>query len=105
MEEYAQSGLRLLNAALHAFIRQDALVMHTAKDPASIFPRVPAIYDGELPSPAALLVRCLHIAQRLCGQEEYGQAIERIWEAAAPAVKAQPLGCAALIDAMMGKND
>ena len=100
MEEYAQSGLRLLHTVLHTFVRQDALVMHTPKDPAAFFSRVPAIYDSELPSPAALLVRCLRIAQRMCGQEEYGQAIERIWEAAAPAVKAQPLACAALIDAM-----
>ena len=101
MEEYAQSGLRLLHAALHAFVRQDALVMHTSKDPAAFFPRVPAIYDSELPSPAALLVRCLQIAKRIFGQEQYGQAIAKIWEAAAPAVKAQPLACAALIDAMM----
>ena len=100
MEEYAQSGLRLLHTVLHVFVRPDALVMHTPKDPAALFPRVPAIYDSELPSPAALLVRCLRIAQRICGQEEYGQAIERIWEAAAPAVKAQPLACAALIDAI-----
>ena len=100
MEEYAQSGLRLLHAALHTFVRTDALVMHTPKDPAAFFPRVPAIYDSELPSPAALLVRCLRIADRICPQAQYQQAIERIWEAAAPAVKAQPLTCAALIDAM-----
>ena len=100
MEEYAQSGLRLLNTVLHVFVRQDALVMHTPKDPAAIFPRVPAIYDSELPSPAAILVRCLRIAERICGQEQYAQARQRIWEAAAPAVRAQPLACAALIDAM-----
>ena len=100
MEEYAQSGLRLLSAALHAFVRPDGLVMHTQKDPAAFFPRVPAIYDSELPSPAALLVRCLRIADRLHGQAHYADAIATIWEAAAPAVKAQPLACASLIDAV-----
>lgn len=100
MEEYAQSGLRLLSAALHAFVRRDGLVMHTIEDPAAFFPRTPAIYDGELPSPAATLVRCLRIADRMYGQAHYAQAIQAIWEAAAPAVKMQPLACAALIDAM-----
>ena len=101
MDEYARSGLRLLNASLHTFVREDALVMHTPKDSAAFFPRVPAIYDSELPSPAALLVRCLRMASRLYGQEDHAQAISAIWEAAAPAVKAQPLACAGLIDAMM----
>lgn len=100
MEEYAQSGLRLLSAALHAFVRRDGLVMHTPQDPAAFFPRTPAIYDGELPSPAALLIRCLHIADRMHAQAHYADAIAAIWAAAAPAVKAQPLACAALIDAM-----
>ena len=100
MEEYAHSGLRLLSSALHAFVRTDALVMHTPKDPASFFPRVPAIYDSELPSPAATLVRCLRIADRLHQQAHYAEAIEAIWQAAAPAVRAQPLACAGLIDAM-----
>lgn len=35
MEEYAESGLRLLGAALHAFVRPDGLAMHTQKDPAA----------------------------------------------------------------------
>lgn len=104
MEEYAQSGLRLLSSALHAFVRTDGLVMHTLKDPAAFFPRVPAIYDSELPSPAALLVRCLRMADRLHRQAHYAQAIEAIWQAAAPAVKAQPLSCASLIDAMTEEN-
>ena len=100
MEEYAQSGLRLLSAALHAFVRQDGLVMHTPKDPAAFFPRVPAIYDSELPSAAALLVHALRIADHLHAGAHYADAISAIWEAAAPAVKMQPLACASLIDAM-----
>lgn len=100
MEEYAQSGLALLSAALHAFVREDGLVMHTQKDPAAFFPRTPAIFDGELPSPAALLVRCLRIADKMHQQAHYAEAIAAIWEAAAPAAKAQPLACASLIDAI-----
>ena len=100
MEEYAQSGLRLLGAALHAFVRRDGLVMHTPEDPAAFFPRTPAIYDGELPSPAATLVRCLRIADALYSQAHYADAIDAIWKAAAPAVRMQPLACAALVDAM-----
>jgi len=100
MDEYARSGLRLLHATLHAFVREDGLVMHTAKDPAAFFPRSPAIYDSELPSPAALLVRCLRTADRMHHQNQSEEAIEAIWHAAAPAAKAQPLACAALIDAM-----
>lgn len=100
-EEYAQSGLRLLGAALHAFVRPDGLVMHTPRDPAAFFPRVPAIYDGELPSPAALLVHALRIADGLRPEAHYSDAIEAIWRAAAPAVKAQPIACAALVDALM----
>lgn len=99
-EEYAQSGLRLLGAALHAFVRPDGLVMHTAKDPAAFFPRVPAICDGELPSPAALLVHALRIADGLRPEVHYGDVISAIWNAAAPAVKAQPVACASLIDAV-----
>lgn len=101
MEEYAHSGLRLLSTALHAFVRQDGLVMHTPKDSAAFFPRVPAIYDSELPSPAALLVRCLRLADGMHAQTHYADAITAIWNAAAPAAKAQPLACASLIDAVM----
>ena len=104
MEDYAQSGLKLLSAALHTFVRRDGLVMHTLEDPAAFFPRTPAIYDSELPSPAALLVRCLRIADRMHGQAHYADAIAAIWEAAAPAVRMQPLACAALIDAMTEAN-
>lgn len=103
MEEYAESGLRLLGAALHAFVRPDGLVMHTPKDPAAFFPRVPAIFDGELPSPAALLVHALRIADGLRPEAHYGDAIQALWDAAAPAVKAQPVACAALIDAVTQK--
>ena len=104
MEEYAQSGLRLLSAALHTFVRQDGLVMHTPKNPAEIFPRVPAIYDCELPSPAALLVKALRIADKLHAKAHYAEAIDAIWAAAAPAVKAQPLSCASLIDAVVHED-
>ena len=100
MEEYAQSGLRQLSASLHAFIREDGLVMQTPKDSAAFFPRVPAIYDSELPSAAALLVRCVRMADRMHGQAQDSGIITAIWNAAAPAVKAQPFACASLIDAM-----
>lgn len=103
MEEYALSGLRLLGAALHAFVRRDGVVMHTPDDPAAFFPRVPAVFDSELPSPAALLIHALRIADQLRPQAGYADAMQTIWEAAAPAVHAQPLSCAALIDAMTEK--
>ena len=103
MEEYALSGLRLLGAALHAFVRPDGLVMHTPRDSAAFFPRTPAIYDGELPSPAALLVHALRIADSIRPDAHYADAVESIWQAAAPAVKAQPIACASLIDAMTQK--
>ena len=99
MGEYAQSGLRLLGSALHAFVRQDGLVMHTYEDPADFFIRVPAIYDSELPSPAALLIHALHAAQSMRPQAHYDEAIETIWNAAAPAAYHQPLACLSLIDA------
>lgn len=100
MEEYAQSGLRLLSAALHTFIRPDGLVMHTPQNTGAFFPRVPAIFDSELPSPAAQLVLALRLAHTLRPEAHYDEAIEAIWQAATPAVKAQPLACAGLIDAM-----
>lgn len=103
MEEYASSGLRLLGGALHAFVRRDGVVMHTPEDPAAFFPRVPAVFDSELPSPSALLVHALRLAGQLRPQAGYADAIQTIWEAAAPAVRAQPLACAALIDAMTEK--
>lgn len=100
MEEYANSGLRLLGAALHAFVRRDGLVMHTPQDPAAFFPRVPAIYDGELPSPAALLAHALRIANELRPDAHYAQTLRAVWEMAAPVAHDQPLACASLIDAM-----
>lgn len=103
MEEYASSGLALLGACLHAFVRQDGMVMHTPADPAAFFPRVPAIYDSELPSPTALLVKALRLADKLRPQVGYMDAVHTIWKAAAPAAHAQPLACAALIDAMTQK--
>ncbi|MBQ4609918.1 MAG: DUF255 domain-containing protein [Clostridia bacterium] len=99
MEEYAHAGLRLLGGALHAFVRPDGVVMHTQKDPGAFLPRVPALYDGELPAPAALLVRALRIADGMRPDLHYADAIDAIWEAASPAVRAQPLACAALIHA------
>ncbi|MGN0776220.1 MAG: hypothetical protein ACI4MM_06035 [Candidatus Ventricola sp.] len=103
MEDYAQSGLRLLGAALHAFVRPDGLVMHTPRDPAAFFPRVPAVCDGELPSPAALLVHALRIADGMRPEAHYADAIQAIWDAAAPTAKAQPIACASLIDAVTQK--
>ena len=100
MGDYAAGGLRLLSAALHAFVRADGLVMHTPEDAAAWFPRVPALCDSELPSPAALLVHALRIAQELRPQEGYDEAIGTIWEAAAPFAHEHPLECAALIDAV-----
>jgi len=99
MEEYAHTGLRLLGGALHAFVRPDGVVMHTAKDPGAFLPRVPAIYDSELPSPAALLIHALRIADGMRPDLRYADAIGTIWDAASPAVRAQPLACTALIDA------
>lgn len=101
MGEYAAGGLRLLYAALHAFVRPDGLVMHTPEDAAAWFPRVPALLDGELPSPAALLTHALHLAQALRpGEEGFDDALASLWRAAAPCAAAQPLACAGLIDAM-----
>jgi len=100
MEEYALSGFRLLGSALHAFVRRDGLVMHTTEDPASFFMRVPAIYDSELPSPAALLVHALYLAHSTRPQAHYDEAIETIWHAAAPAAYSQPLAFVSLIDAL-----
>lgn len=99
-EEYAQNGLRLLGSALHAFVRPDGVVMHTPKDPAAFFPRVPALYDGELPSPAALLTHTLRLAHQIRPGAHYDEAIDAIWNAAAPAARAQPMAMAALIDAV-----
>lgn len=101
MGEYAASGLRLLSAALHAFVREDGLPMFTMPDSAAFFPRVPAIYDSELPSPAALVVHALRLAEELRPDAHFGEGIEAIWQAAAPGVHAQPIACAGLIDAMM----
>lgn len=99
-EEYAASGFRLLGSALHAFVREDGLPMHTPADPAAFFPRVPAVFDGELPSPAALLVQALRLADALRPDAHYAEAIETLWAAAAPYAHQSPLSCASLIDAV-----
>lgn len=101
MGEYAAGGLRLLYAALHAFVRPDGLVMHTPEDAAAWFARVPALMDGELPSPAALLTHALHLAKALRPEDAgFDDALRTLWQAAAPIALAQPLACASLIDAM-----
>ena len=100
MAQYAQSGLQLLGSSLHAFLRRDGLVCHTPDDPAASFPRVPAVMDDELPSPAALLVQALRIADTLRPEAHYAQSIGEIWESAAPTAHATPLSCAGLIDAV-----
>lgn len=98
---YTAAGLRLLGTALHAFVREDGMVMHTAKDPAAFFPRTPAIFDDELPSPAALLVNALGLAHTLRPDAHYLDAAQTIWLCAAPYARREPLACASLIDAMM----
>ena len=94
----AATGLRMLGGALHAFVRPDGMVMHTPQD-GGFFPRVPAIFDGELPSPAALLVHALAAAKRLRPDAPYGEAIDTLFAAAAPYMKHEPLACAGLIHA------
>jgi len=75
------------------------MVMHTPPSPTDYFPRIPAIFDSELPSPAALLVHALRRAQSLCLDMPYTEAIDTIFTAAAPYMKHEPLACASLIDA------
>lgn len=101
LESYAQSGLHLLSAALHAFTRPDGALLHTAQEPSAVFPRVPAIEDGELPAPAATLVLALRLADELHPQAHYRDAAQAIWAYAAPYVKKAPLAHAALVDAMV----
>ncbi|MDO5378021.1 MAG: hypothetical protein Q4G52_06780 [Clostridia bacterium] len=100
MGEYAKSGLRLLSATLHAFVTPEGMVMHTPRDPAAFFPRVPALEDSELPSPAALLVHALRMARDMQPEAHYGEAIEAVWQAASPSAAAHPLALAGLIDAV-----
>lgn len=99
-EAFLPSAVRILSATLHAFTRKDGLPMHTPDLPSAVFPRVPAVYDSELPSPAALLVHALRLAHALLPGRGYDEAIDAIWHAAAPAAFAQPLSCAGLIDAV-----
>lgn len=95
---FAAMGLRLLGAALHAFVRADGMVMHTPPAAAG-FPRVPALFDSELPSPAALLVHALILARTLRPDAAYGDALDAIYIAAAPYLRHEPLACASLITA------
>ena len=101
LASYAESGLRTLGAALHAFTTPDGQVLQTAQDPAALLPRVPAWWDDELPAPAALLLRALHMADALRPDTGYAQAAGVIREAAAPHAKQSPMACAGVIDAMM----
>ena len=100
LESYADTGLRLLGAALHAFTRPNGALLHTPEDPAAFFPRVPAIEDGELPAPAATLVLALRLADTLRPQAHYADAIHALWDYAAPHVKTAPLAHIALVDAV-----
>lgn len=102
LESYADTGLRILGAALHAFTRPDGALLHTIEDPDAVFPRVPAIEDNELPSPAASLVMALRLADELRPQAHYMDAAMTLWDWAAPHVKKAPLAHAALVDAMDG---
>ena len=99
--EYCAAGLRLLGASLHTFVREDGMPMHTPQDAADFFPRIPALFDGELPSPAALLTACLRLADRLRPEAGYADAVRTLWDAAAPTVHSQPLACLSLVDAML----
>lgn len=99
LHTYRESGLRLLGAALHAFTTPDGLPMHTPQDAAAFFPRIPAIWDSELPSPAALLLHALALADACRPQAGYKDAALVLWQAAAPYARQQPLACAGLIDA------
>ena len=98
-------GVRTLNpdadtAALeNAFTTPDGLPMHTPQDAAAFFPRIPAVWDSELPSPAALLLHALALADACRPQAGYKDAALVLWQAAAPYARQQPLACAGLIDA------
>ena len=98
-------GMRTLNpdadtsALENAFTTPDGLPMHTPQDAAAFFPRIPAIWDSELPSPAALLLHALALADACRPQAGYKDAALVLWQAAAPYARQQPLACAGLIDA------
>lgn len=96
---YRESGLRLLGAALHLFIAPNGMPMHTPQDSAAFFPRILAIFDSELPSPAALLLHALALADGFRPEAGYREAAHTLWAAAAPYARQQPLACAGLIDA------
>lgn len=61
--------------------------------------RIPAIFDSELPSPAALLLHALALADGFRPEAGYREAAHTLWAAAAPYARQQPLACAGLIDA------
>lgn len=99
LHAYRESGLRLLGAALHLFIAPNGMPMHTPQDSAAFFPRIPALFDSELPSPAALLLHALALADGFRPEAGYREAAHTLWAAAAPYARQQPLACAGLIDA------
>ncbi len=99
MQAYAAAGLAQLDAALRAFVRDDGMVVHTPPEDGAFFPRLPAVYDSELPSPAAMLVHALRLADPLAPHAQYAAMIPAIWHAAAPAARAQPIALCSLITA------
>lgn len=101
MDAYARSGLHVLDAALRAFVREDGMVVHTPPQEDALFPRLPAVCDGELPSPAAMLVRALRLAAPLAPDARYDDVVRAIWHAAAPAARAQPLALCSLTAAYL----
>lgn len=59
------------------------------------FPGIPALFDSELPSPAALLLHALALADGFRPEAGYREAAHTLWAAAAPYARQQPLACAA----------
>ena len=76
-----------------------SIIEARAQDAAAFFPRIPAVWDSELPSPAALLLHALALADACRPQAGYKDAALVLWQAAAPYARQQPLACAGLIDA------
>lgn len=69
----------------------NGMPMHTPQDSAAFFPRIPAIFDSELPSPAALLLHALALADGFRPEVGYREAAHTLWAAAAPYARQQPL--------------
>ena len=70
----------------------------------TFFHDMPKMLAAILPAQVVANVRGgAFLADQLRPQAGYADAMLTIWEAAAPAVHAQPLACAALIDALTEK--